>query len=181
MKRKTKTTLIAVALGLAASLLSGCHRSKATEVLASSPFAMDKAGASVQVEFNVKPEHLATRRRLMVALDFPRTSDRKLEEAIRRGRISAHVQVSYIQDGQPIPVVTQDNDALRNPSSKGGGNVAHLNLYAFDANTSFVLIAGFLPTSTGHYTATVTTMQDEPLFAGVATSIKIKPFYNTGE
>lgn len=183
MKRRTMKYLALAALAVGIAFQAACSSSsQLPEVLASTPLPMDKAGASVKVDFTVTEAHVATGRRLMVALNFPHTADQKLEDAIGQNDTPVLVEVNYVHDGQSTPILTQDNQAILHRTDKqADDHVAHLNLYGTDAETSFVLIAGFLPQKPGHYTAMVKTVRDEPLFVGVPTTIKIEPFYNTGE
>nr|WP_199040395.1 hypothetical protein [Dyella sp. ASV24] len=183
MKRRTLKVLALAALAIGVMFQAGCsNSSRPSEVLASTPLAMDKAGASVSVDFNVTQAHVATGRRLMVALNFPLTDGRKLENTLLQNDTPVFIEVDYVHDGLSTPVLTQDNEALLHPSEKRtDDHLARLNLYGTDAETAFVLIAGFLPPKPGRYTVTIKTVRDEPLFAGIATTVKVATFYNTGE
>ncbi|PXV61317.1 hypothetical protein SAMN04487785_104338 [Dyella jiangningensis] len=142
---------------------------------------MDKAGASVSVDFNVTESDIATKHRLMVALDFPQTKSMKLEDSIQHGNVPVELEIVYLTDGNSIPIPTQDDGGVAAHAWKNGSATANLHLYATNGDTSFVLIAGFYPTKPGSYRATVRTIKDQPLFAGINGIIKVQPFYNTGE
>jgi hypothetical protein len=170
------------ALLAGALLLTACYDPSVPQALASAPMPMDKAGTSVQLEFDVKPEHLATKRRLMVSVNFPKTSDFKLEDALHQKDMPVSVEVDHLHDGISTPVLVQDNAQILQPSlERSTPHTAMLNMYATDADTAYVLIGGFYPSQTGHYRAIVTIVRDQPLFAGVNTVVRIEPFYNTGE
>lgn len=155
---------------------------QAPEVLGAASLPMDKAGAVTRIDFTVTEARLATKRRLMVALDFPQTQDGKLEDSIRQQEVPVAVDVALVLDGQSTAVATQDNRAMLETSGRGANSdVANLHLYGHDGRTSFGLLAGFHPPQPGHYTATIRTIRDQPRFAGVPTTVRIAPFYNTGE
>nr|WP_199040389.1 DUF5625 family protein [Dyella sp. ASV24] len=182
MKRRLSKTFTLAALAIGLALQAACSSSSGLpEVLASAPLTMDKAGATTSVDFTVTEAHIAKYRRLMVALNFPKTNDRKLEDAIRNKKVSMEVEVVQIHDGQSIPIATQDYDANRDGSRHIGNAIANLNLYGADADSSLVLIAGFYPPKPGSYRATVKTIEDQPLFEGVDSIIKVEQYYNTGE
>lgn len=178
--RRAMTSAI-VLLGVAWQLACS-DSSQVPEVLASASLPMARAGASVRIDFTVAQAHLATRRRLMVALDFPQTRDGKLEDLILQQDLPVALNVALVQDGQLTPVPTQDNRAIIEPSQdRADGDVVNLHLYGHDGSTSSSLLAGFYPPQPGHYTATVRTVQDQPRFEGIQTTVRVSPFYNTGE
>ena len=78
---------------------------------------------------------------------------------------------------------TQDNQAILHsaPGGQESTKIAHLHLYGTNGAIANVLITGFRPSRSGHYYAQVKTVVDLPIFAGVHTTLKVAPFYNTGE
>ncbi|MDR3443612.1 MULTISPECIES: hypothetical protein [unclassified Dyella] len=151
------------------------------KVLASAPLSMDKAGVSTSIDFTVSEATVATKHRLMVALDFPQTKSMKLENAMQQEDMPVALEVVYVTDGNTTPIPTQDDKGVSTRTWKTGSGVANLHLYATNGDTSYVLIAGFYPTKPGSYRATVKTVKDQPLFSGVNGVVKVQPFYNTGE
>jgi len=149
----------------------------------SAPFAMDKAGATARIDFQVSPEQVKGKRRLMVALDFPQTGQGKVEDAIQQNDFPIQVEVFLLSHGESIAVPTQDNQAILQSASgkQQSAEVAHLHLYGTNGQTSNVLITGFRPSRSGHYYAKVKTVVDLPIFTGIQTTLKVAPFYNTGE
>jgi hypothetical protein len=177
-----KQSMRYAALVIGMLLLTACYDPSVPKALASAPMPMNKAGASVQLDFDVTAEQLATKRRLMVSMNFPMTSSFKLEDALHQKDMPVSVKVEYLHDGQSTPALVQDNAQILNPALKRDApDIAVLNMYGTDAHTSYVLIGGFYPAQTGHYRATIKTVQDQPLFDGVNTTIQVEPFYNTGE
>lgn len=148
----------------------------------SAPFAMDKAATSARIDFWVTPEQVKAKRRLMLALDFPQTEHGNVEDAIQQQDIPIQAEVFWVNEGKTTPIPTQDNRAiLQNPAQGQQMSIAHLHLYGTNGHTSNVLITGFYPSGPGHYFATVKTVEDRPVFSGIQTSLRVAPFYNTGE
>ncbi len=146
-------------------------------------FAIDKAGSTTTIDFEVVPG-VNIRRRLMVALDFPQTQDWSIEGAIQQQNVSMRIQIFYDDHGKLTPIATQDDASILKSHYPGpavsAGTMARLNLYATDGKTSNVLISGFYVTHYGHYKATLTTVQDQPMFKNVKTIVRVDEFYNTG-
>jgi len=149
----------------------------------SAQFAMDKAGATARIDFQVSPEQAKAKRRLMVALDFPQTARGQIEDAIQQNDFPVRVEVFLLSHGESIAVPTEDNQAILQSAAghQDDAKLAHLHLYGTNGHTSNVLIAGFRPARSGHYYAKLKTVVDLPIFAGVQTSLRVAPFYNTGE
>jgi len=156
-----------VLLGVAWQLACS-DSSQVPEVLASASLPMTRAGASARIDFTVTQAHLATRRRLMVALDFPQTQDGKLEDSLLQQDVPVALDVVLVQNGQLIAIPIQDYRALLEPSrGRANSDVVNLHLYGHDGSTSSGVLAGFYPPQAGHYTAAVRTIQDQPRFAGI--------------
>lgn len=183
MNRGARRVAASAIILLGVALLAGCSDSpQAPEVLASASLPMARAGASARIDFTVTQTHLATRRRLMIALDFPQSQDGKIEDLILQQDVPVALDVVLVQNGQLIAIPVQDNRALLEPSrGRANDDVVNLHLYGHDGRTSSGLLAGFYPPQPGHYTATVRTIQDQPRFAGIQTTLRITLFYNTGE
>lgn len=168
-------------LGLAACFAASPPAQHA--LLVTKSFAIDKAGATTTIDFQVVPG-VNIKRRLMVALDFPQTEDGSIEDTIHQGNVSMRIEILYDDRGQLTPIATQDDDAILKSHYAGSftpsGSLARLHLYAGDGHTSNVLISGFYVTRYGHYKAIVTTVQDLPMFRDVKTVLKVDEFYNTG-
>lgn len=130
--RRVMTSAIAL-LGVAWQLACS-DSSQVPEVLVSASLPMARAGASVRIDFTVTQAHLAARRRLMVALDFPQTRDGKLEDLILQQDLPVALNVALVQDGQLTPVPTQDNRAIIEPSrGHADGDVVNLHCTATTA------------------------------------------------
>ncbi|WP_266171072.1 hypothetical protein [Dyella subtropica] len=149
------------------------------------PYAMDKAGNVAAIDFWVEKGKIDTRRRLMLALDFPQTEKGAVEDAIQQQSLPIEVQVFFEEGGHRVPVPTEDNDTILatayGAAVKADNPMAHLHLYATDGKTSNVLIAGFRATHDGHYVAVIRTTQDQPVFKDIKTTLRVDEFYNTGE
>lgn len=181
MKRTMRWVLLWTALVMGAALHASPSTPSALPV--STPFAMDKAGASTRIDFQVSAAQVKTGRRLMVALDFPQTGQGHIEDAIQQQDFPVQVEVFLMDNGKPMAVSTEDNRTILQSAAakQGDAKLAHLHLYGTDGTTSNVLITGFRPLKPGHYYAKVKTVEDLPVFAGVPTILKVAPFYNTGE
>ncbi|SFS11911.1 hypothetical protein SAMN05216570_2584 [Dyella sp. OK004] len=149
------------------------------------PYAMDKADNVATIDFWVEKGEIDTRRRLMVALDFPQTEKGAVEDAIQQQNLPIEVQVFLEEGKRRLPVPTEDNDTILatayGTAVKADHPIAHMHLYATDGKTSNVLIAGFRATRDGHYVAIVRTTQDQPIFKDIKTMLRVDEFYNTGE
>lgn len=86
--------------------------SQASALPVSAPFAMDKAGATTRIDFEVSPEQVKGKRRLMVALDFPQTAQAEVEDAIQQKDLPVQVEIFLVSNGKFIAVPTEDNQAI---------------------------------------------------------------------
>jgi len=149
------------------------------------PYAIDKAGHIATIDFWIEKGKVDTSRRLMLALDFPQTDKGTLEDAIQQQSLPIEAKVFFESGGHRIPVSTEDNAAIlsaaRGQAPKTDGTVSHLHLYATDGKTSNVLVTGFRVAHEGHYVAVVKTIQDQPLFKGINTVLRMDTFYNPGK
>jgi hypothetical protein len=56
-----------------------------------------------------------------------------------------------------------------------------LNLYGTRDDESHIAVCGFYARRYGHYVAEISTVEPLPAFKGIAITIRIDKFYNTGE
>lgn len=183
MKRSTLSTMGCIGLGLGIILQTSCSKDLSPfDVLATTSLPMDRADATARMEFTLSPEQVerTSKLGLMVALEFPKTKDSRIEDAIHNSNMPVAVDVTYVENGQSTSILGK-NPQLANSASPGYGNVTALHMHGWDNRTSFVLVARFHPSLPGHYVATVKTVQDQPLFAGIPTTVKVAGPYNPGE
>lgn len=192
MKQRTKAFVAFLGLGvlaMTAGLYRYFHRPMAPPLVAV-PFAMDKSGATTRLDFTIEP-HRLTRRRMMIALEFPKSSDFSIERALEQNAPTARIAIFREDRGTwtPIPIDSYEDLARVTPAApardgtappRSGPRSVRLHLYGWN-DTSSVLLAGFSPTEPGHYYATIETLDDFPMFSGVRTVLNVDDFYNTGE
>lgn len=183
MKRRTSSIMVRIALVLGIILQTSCSKDLSPfDVLATTPLPMDRAGAAARMEFTLSAEQVkrASKLGLMVALEFPKTQTFRLEDAIHDTHMPVAVDVAYVENGQAASILANNPQPASSPAP-GNENVTALHMHGWDNATSFVLIAKFRPSQPGHYVATVKTVQDQPLFTGVPTTVKVAGPYNPGE
>lgn len=147
------------------------------------PFAMDKAGNTISIDFWVGRK-VNIERRLMVGLDFPQTEDGSIEQALEQGQHKVELKVARVENGKLVPLKVEDDDAILAAADghpKPATPLCRLDPYAHDGQTSNALICGFHVHARGHYVAHIRTVEDMPMFKGVRTVVTLGEFYNTGK
>ncbi|MGR0116463.1 hypothetical protein [Ralstonia pseudosolanacearum] len=183
MKQSTLSTMARIALVLGIVLQTACSKDLSPfDVLATAPLPMDRPGYTARMEFTLSSEQVkrASKLGLMVALEFPKTKDFRLEDAIHNANMPVAVDVAYVENGRPTSILAKDSPPSSSPSPENE-NVTALHMHGWDNATSFVLVTKFRPSLPGHYVATVKTVKDQPLFAGIPTTVKVAGPYNPGE
>jgi hypothetical protein len=150
------------------------------------PFAVDAEGKSITIPFDVREGEVDTKRRLMIALDVPHGPDLPAVNDVRMNSRSMRVKVFYDDHGVRIPVETEDDDTViaRNtdkPLPHSDMSTCRLDLYGTLDDESHIAVCGFYAKRYGHYVAEVSTIEPLPAFKGIATTIRVDKFYNTGE
>ena len=150
------------------------------------PFAVDTEGKSITIPFDVRQGEINTKRWLMIALDVPHGPDLPAVVDVRTKARSMRVKIFYDDHGVRIPVETEDDDTViaRNtdePLPHSDMSMCRLDLYGTLDDESHIAVCGFYTTRYGHYVAEVSTIEPLPEFKGVATTIRVDTFYNTGE
>ena len=150
------------------------------------PFAIDAAGSSITIPFDVHGGDVDAKRHLMIGVDVPHAADFPAVEDVRLNARLLRVRVVYDDHGTHVPVETEDTDTLvaRNtgkPRPNADSTVCRLHLYAALDNESNISICGFYARRDGHYIAEISTIDPIPAFAGVATTVRVDDYYNTGE
>jgi len=152
----------------------------------SAPFSIDTEGKSITLPFDVRQGEVDTKRRLMIALDVPYGPKLPAVDDVRMNSRSMRVKVFFDDHGVRVPVETEDDDTViaRNtdkPLPHSDMSTCILNLYGTLDDESHIAVCGFYAKRYGHYVAEVTTMEPLPAFKGIATTIRVDKFYNTGE
>lgn len=150
------------------------------------PFAVDAGGKSISIPFDVRPGEVDAKHRLMIALDVPYGPDLPAVKDVRMNSRSMRVKIFYDDHGVRVPVETEDDDTViaRNtgkPLPHGDMSICRLDLYGTLDDESHIAICGFYVKRFGHYVAEVSTLEPLPAFAGIATTLRVDKFYNTGE
>lgn len=161
-------------------------RSEPGSLPVSVPFAVNTAGKSITIPFDVREGEIDTKRRLMIGLDVPHGPDLPAVEDVRMNSRSLRVKVFYDDHGVRVPVETEDDETIisRNkdkPQPHSDTSTCRLDLYASLDHESHIAVCGFYATHYGHYVAEVSTIEALPAFKGIATTIRVDKFYNTGE
>jgi len=150
------------------------------------PFAIDAEGKSITIPFDVRPGEVDMKRRLMIALDVPHGPTLPAIEDVQENSRSMRVTIVYDDHGVRIPIETEDDATIvaRNtdqPLPHGDRSQCRLELYATLDNESHISVCGFYAKRYGHYVAEISTIEPLPAFKGIATTVRVDAFYNTGE
>jgi hypothetical protein len=175
----------AISIGMGAYGMSESERPPGALPL-SVPFALDTAGASVTIPFDVREGQVNTKRRLMIGLDVPHGTDLSAVRDVQMHTRSLRVKIFYDDHGVHVPVETEDDETIiaRNtdkPRPRSDTSNCRLDLYATRDDEANIAVCGFYATRYGHYIAEVSTIEPLPAFKGVITTLRVDRFYNTGE
>lgn len=183
--------------GLLVSSCAGAHDDSyaflSPKLPVTQAFAMDKAGNRASIDFWVVPGQNDLKHRYMVSLNFQRGNDKDLIDFFKKTKepVTVKVKVFQVKNQTETRITAQDESDIRSslgqsgypaPSQEKTSNAyAYLSVYGWDSHTLNVLVAGFRLNAYGHYRADIETVQDQPIFKGVKSDVKIEDFYNTGE
>lgn len=183
--------MIALTLVCATTIGTGAYgmsepRSARGALPVSVPFAVDAPGEKITIPFDVHEGDVDTKRRLMIALDVPHGPDLPAVDDVRINPRTMRVKVFYDDRGTRVPIETEDDETIiaRNtdkPMPHGDPATCQLDLYATLDHESHIAVCGFYAKRYGHYVAEVSTVETLPAFKGIATTIRVDAFYNTGE
>ncbi|MBJ9974473.1 hypothetical protein IAE35_12790 [Pseudomonas sp. S75] len=180
--------LLAICLMLASSSGQATpgDTSAAPQLPVSAPFALDAAGSSIAIPFEVTDRVVDARRYLMIGVDVPHAGDFPAVDDVRLHVRLLRVRVVYDEGGVQVPIETEDTDTIiaRNsgkPSPRADPTVCRLHLYAAIDEESNLSVCGFHARRNGHYIAEISTIEPMPAFKGVATTVRVDNYYNTGE
>lgn len=152
----------------------------------SAPFALDAAGNSISISFDVNGGNVDAKRHLMVAVDVPHASDFPAVDDVRLHARLLRVRVVYDDHGTHVPIETEDTETIvagntGKPRPRADPTVCRLHLYGAVDDESSISICGFDARHDGHYIAEISTIEPMPAFKGVATTVRVDDYYNTGE
>lgn len=169
-----------------ASYASCASRSAASTFPVSAPFALDAAGSSIAVPFDVIDGKVDAKRYLMIGVDIPHAADFPAVDDVRLHVRLLRVRVVYDDRGTHVPVETEDTDTIiaRNtgkPRPRADPTVCRLHLYGAIDEESNLSVCGFYARRDGHYIAEISTIEPMPAFKGVDTTVRVDNYYNTGE
>jgi hypothetical protein len=161
-------------------------RSAPAALPVSLPFAVDTEGKSITIPFEARQGEVNTMRRLMIALDVPHGPKLPAVDDIQENSRSMHVKIFYEDHGIRVPVETEDDATIvaRNtdqPLPHSDTSQCRLELYATLDNESHIAVCSFYAKRYGHYVAELSTVEPLHAFKGIATTIRIAKFYNTGK
>ena len=150
------------------------------------PFAVDTAGKRITIPFDVRQSDIDTRHRLMIALDVPRGPELPAVTDVRINSRSMRVNVFFDDHGVRMPVDVEDDDTViaRNTGKQipyRERSMCRLDLYGSLDDESHIAICGFNVERLGHYVAEVSITEPLPAFKGIATTLRVDRFYNTGK
>ena len=174
-----------IVIGPSAQGASTCKDASGTFPV-SVPFAIDTEGKKITIPFDVRQGQVNSKRRLMIALDVPHGPKLPAVDDIQENSRSMRVKIFYEDHGTRVPVETEDDATIvaRNtdrPLPHSDTSQCRLELYATLDNESHISVCGFYAKRYGHYVAEVSTTEPLPAFKGIATTIRVDTFYNTGE
>ncbi|WP_369928854.1 hypothetical protein [Xanthomonas sp. NCPPB 2632] len=152
----------------------------------SAPFALDAAGNSITIPFDVHSGSVDAKRHLMVGVDVPHAADFPAVEDVRLHTRLLRVRIVYDDHGTHVPIETEDTEMIiagntGKPRPRAVPTVCRLHLYAGLDDVSNLSICGFYARRDGHYIAEISTIEPMPAFKGVATTVRVDNYYNTGE
>jgi hypothetical protein len=186
-----KRAMIGLLLVVAASIGAGAHGisgslSAKERLPVSALFALDAAGNSVTMPFDVSSGNVGAKRHLMIGVDVPHAADFPAVDDVRIHTRLLRVRIVYDNHGAHVPVETEDTETIiaentGKPRPRADPTVCRLHLYAGVDDESNLSVCGFYATRDGHYIAEILTIEPMPEFKGVATTVRIDDYYNTGE
>lgn len=152
----------------------------------SAPFALDAAGKSITIPFDVDSSIVDAKRHLMIGVDVPHAADFPAVDDVRVHTRLLRIRVVYEDHGTHVPIETEDTETITagntgKPRPRADPNVCRLHLYAAVDDESNLSVCGFYARRNGHYFAEISTIEAMPAFKGVATTVRIDNYYNTGE
>ncbi|WP_139382822.1 hypothetical protein [Luteibacter sp. 22Crub2.1] len=187
-KAKAVTGLLfvcAITIGAGACAMSEPRNAPGTFPV-STPFALDTAGRSVTIPFDVNGGNADAKRHLMIGVDVPHASDFPAVDDVRLHVRLLRVRVVYDDHGTHVPIETEDTETIiagntGKPRPRADPTLCRLHLYAGIDSESNISICGFYARRDGHYVAEISTIEAMPAFKGVATTVRVDDYYNTGE
>lgn len=152
----------------------------------SAPFALDAAGKSITIPFDVKSSNVDANRHLMIGVDVPHAADLPAVDDVRVHTRLLRIRIVYDDHGTHVPIETEDTETIiagntGKPRPRADPSVCRLHLYAAVDDESNLSACGFYAKRNGHYIAEISTIEPMPAFKGVATTVRIDHYYNTGE
>jgi len=152
----------------------------------SAPFALDASGKSITIPFDVNSGNVDSKRHLMIGVDVPHAADFPAVDDVRLHARLLRVRVVYDDHGTHVPIETEDTETIiagntGKPRPRADPGVCRLHLYAAVDDESNLSVCGFYAKRDGHYIAEISTIEPMPAFKGVATTVRVDGYYNTGE
>jgi hypothetical protein len=188
MRNKTKVGLLfvfAIFIGAAVHGISGPHAVKGAFPV-TVPFALDAAGNSVTIPFDIDSGNVDAKRHVMIGVDVPRSADFPAVEDVRVNTRLLRVRVFYEDHGTRAPIDTEDTETIIVTNTgkshpRADPTLCRLHLYAAVDGESNLSACGFYSRRDGHYIAEISTIEPMHAFEGVATQLRADNYYNTGE
>lgn len=151
-------------------------RSAACALPVSAPFALDTAGSSITVPFDVNGGKVDAKRWLMIGVDVPHAADFPVVKDVRLHVRLLRVRVVYDDRGTQVPIETDDTETIianntGKPRPRADSTVCRLHLYAGGDKESNLSVCGFYARRDGHYIAEISTI--EPMLADKQRALRV--------
>lgn len=175
----------AIAIGAGAHAMSESRSAPGT-IPVSAAFALDASGNSITIPFDINSGNVDAKRHLMIGVDVPHAPDFPAVDDVRLHTRLIRVRIVYDDHGTRVPIETEDTETIiagntGKPRPRTDPTVCRLHLYAGLDDESNLSACGFYAKRDGHYIAEISTIEPMPAFKGVATTVRVDDYYNTGE
>jgi len=164
-------------------------------ISAAIPFSINKAGNVAKIDFQAQPGAVDLKKTYMVKLTFDRAQNRDplslLEGRPPRTLLPIKAKVTRIDGKSREAVTIMDNsqflgniDIEKYPGTTPENpkeDVVYAFLYGSTGTHGYICIARFNLSSYGHYQVEIETVQDQPIFDNVKSSLTIEERFNLGE
>lgn len=175
----------AISIGAEACAMSESRSAPGTFPV-STPFSLDATGKSITIPFDIHSGKVEAKRHLMIGVDVPHAANSPAVDDVRLHTRLLRVRVVYDDHGTRVPIETEDTETIiagntGKPRPRADSTVCRLHLYAAVDDESNLSVCGFYAKRDGHYIAEISTIEPMPAFKGVATTVRVDDYYNTGE
>ncbi len=159
------------------------------------PFELDKAGNKASIDFWAKPGTVDLSKTYMVSFSFSQkgSHDPMPEVAGDNPHIKLPLKavVSLVKGQTSEPIPTMDYAEFLNSANSSKfplpswenpqSDTAYLFLDRSDGDTADMWVVSFKIKEYGHYRVNVETLQDQPMFKGIKSTLAVQERFSLGE